>query len=113
MTTNWFPIDWARKVEMMGAGEIFLNSVDRDGMGCGYDLDLINAVATSVSIPLIACGGVGEWDHFSAGLTETSADAVAAANIFHYRDQSVFLAKKHLVSRSLNVRAPDLLEIAL
>lgn len=112
-TTEWSPADWSRKVEMMGAGEILLNSVDRDGMGCGYDLELINAVATSVSIPVIACGGVGEWEDFADGLTETSADAVAAANIFHYRDQSVFLAKKHLVSKSINVRAPDLLKITL
>lgn len=112
-TTKWSPADWSRKAEMMGAGEIFLNSVDRDGMRCGYDLDLINAVATSVSIPVIACGGAGEWDHFADGLKETSADAVAAANIFHYRDQSVFLAKKHLVSKCINVRAPDLLKITL
>ena len=109
--TDWAPEDWARRLETMGAGEIFLNSVDRDGMGCGYDLDLINTVSDSVSIPLIACGGVGEWEHFVQGLAVTSVDAVAAANIFHYRDQSVYLAKKHLVAKSINVRAPDLLKL--
>ena len=110
-TTGWSPVEWSKRVEMMGAGEILLNSVDRDGMGCGYDLGLIDAVAGAVSIPVIACGGVGEWDHFADGLTRTAADAVAAANIFHFRDQSVFLAKKYLVSKNINVRAPDLLKI--
>ena len=110
-TTEWSPEEWARRVEMMGAGEILLNSVDRDGMNCGYDLDLINAVATAVSIPVIACGGVGEWEHFAEGLAKTQADAVAAANIFHFRDQSVYLAKKFLVSHGLSVRPPDLLNI--
>lgn len=112
-TTEWSPIEWSKRVEIMGAGEILLNSVDRDGMGCGYDLDLIDAVATAVSIPVIACGGVGEWDHFAEGLMKTTADAVAAANIFHFRDQSVFLAKKHLMSKDLNIRAPDLLRLEI
>mgnify|MGYP003868289523 FL=1 len=65
----------------------------------------------SVSIPVIACGGVGDWEHFSEAFNQTSVDAVAAANIFHYRDQSVFLAKKHLFDSGLNVRRPDLIKI--
>lgn len=111
VATEWSPACWAKKLEDMGAGEVFLNSVDRDGMNCGYDLELIDAVTTSVSIPVIACGGVGEWDHFVDGLTRTSADAVAAANIFHFKDQSVYMAKKYLVSKGVNVRAPDLLKL--
>ncbi|MDG1144211.1 MAG: imidazole glycerol phosphate synthase cyclase subunit [Burkholderiales bacterium] len=111
LITDHGPVDWVRKLEDLGAGEILLNSVDRDGMNSGYDLEMIDAVSTSVSIPVIACGGVGEWEHFATGLTETSADAVAAANIFHHRDQSIFLAKKHLISKGVNVRVPDLLNL--
>ena len=77
-------------------------------MRSGYDLDLIGEVAESVRIPVIACGGVGNWEHLAEGLRQTRADAVAAANIFHFTDQSVFLAKKHLVEAGLDVRAPNL-----
>lgn len=109
--TDLDPARWAKEVEMRGGGEILLNSVDRDGMSTGYDLDLIDQISRGVSIPVIACGGVGEWVHFFEGLSQTKADAVAAANIFHYRDQSVFLAKKHLFEKGANVRRPDLIKI--
>jgi cyclase len=105
------PEDWAKKVELLGAGEILLNSIDRDGMKTGYDLELLEKVAKAVKIPVIACGGVGEWPHFAEALERTRVDAVAAANIFHYSDQSVFLAKKFLFDRGLNVRKPELLTI--
>lgn len=109
--TPYTPRDWAKKVEQLGAGEILLNSVDRDGMKNGYDLELLDHVAGSIGIPVIACGGVGDWAHLAEALEQTSVDAVAAANIFHYSDQSVFLAKKFLYERGLNVRRPDLLVI--
>lgn len=109
--TTYSPYDWAKKVEQLGAGEILLNSVDRDGMKTGYDLELLDHVAGSIGIPVIACGGVGEWEHFAEALEQTSVDAIAAANIFHYSDQSVFLAKKFLYERGLNVRRPDLLAV--
>jgi cyclase len=109
--TNLEPCVWARRVEDLGAGEILLNSVDRDGMRTGYDLEFIDAVSQRVRIPVIACGGVGNWGHLAEGLEKTHADAVAAANIFHYTDQSVFLAKKHLVARKLDVRPPDLFTV--
>jgi cyclase len=109
--TEHEPVEWAKKIEGVGAGEILLNSIDRDGMNCGYDLELINSVSSNVSIPVIACGGVGEWKHLEQGLKETKADAVAAANIFHYKDQSVFLAKKYLFDKNANVRRPDLIKI--
>ncbi len=102
---------WSLTVQSSGAGEILLNSVDRDGMRSGYDLEMLNEVSTAVRIPVIACGGVGEWAHFAEALEQTAVDAVAAANIFHYSDQSVFLAKRHLIAQGLNVRRPDLLEI--
>ncbi|HYD79825.1 MAG TPA: imidazole glycerol phosphate synthase cyclase subunit [Paucimonas sp.] len=109
--TSRAPRDWARQVEQLGAGEILLNSIDRDGMKTGYDLEMLDQVARDVRIPVIACGGVGEWEHLAEALEQTAVDAVAAANIFHYSDQSVFLAKKFLYERGLNVRSPDLLAI--
>ncbi len=109
--TKYTAIEWAKQVEHEGAGEILLNSVDRDGLKIGYDLELLESVSAHVQIPVIACGGVGEWNHFTEALEKTKVDAVAAANIFHYSDQSVYLAKKHLFEQGLNVRSPELLEI--
>lgn len=109
--TAYTPEGWARDLEQLGAGEIFLNSIDRDGMKCGYDLELLDSVVGTVKIPVIACGGVGEWSHFADALEKIRVDAVAAANIFHYFDQSVFLAKQFLIEKGLNVRPPDLLEL--
>jgi len=102
-------VEWAKIVESKGAGEILLNSIDRDGMKNGYDIKLLNAVSKSVKIPVIACGGVGEWSHFAEALDKTNVDAVGAANIFHYMDQSIYLAKKYLYEREYNIRPPDLL----
>lgn len=110
-STSYVPEAWAKTVEHLGAGEILLNSIDRDGMKNGYDLELLDKVSRAVKIPVIACGGVGEWAHFAVALEQTGVDAVAAANIFHYSDQSVFLAKQYLSERGLNVRRPDLLEV--
>jgi imidazole glycerol-phosphate synthase subunit HisF len=109
--TDYAPQEWAKKVEQLGAGEILLNSIDRDGMKTGYDLDLLNAVTDAIGIPVIACGGVGEWSHFAEALQQTGVDAVAAANIFHYSDQSVYLAKKYLTEQGMNCRRAELLEI--
>jgi imidazoleglycerol phosphate synthase cyclase subunit len=94
-------VAWAREVERRGAGEIFLNSIDRDGAGQGYDLGLISAVTSAVGIPVIACGGVGEYEHFAPGVTEGGASAVAAANIFHFFEMSYPLAKKACVDLPL------------
>ncbi len=109
--TSYRPNQLAKIVEDNGAGEILINSIDRDGTGAGYDLELIKMVADSVKIPVIACGGVSEWFHFAEAFEETKADAVAAANIFHYIDQSVFLAKKYLYDKGHSVRRPDLITI--
>jgi imidazole glycerol-phosphate synthase subunit HisF len=108
--TKYGPVEWAKIVQEHGAGEILLNSIDRDGMRTGYDIDLIGPVADAVKIPVIAMGGVGEWEHFEEALKKTNVDAVAAANIFHYTDQSVYLAKKHLYERGYNVRPPVIYE---
>ena len=109
--TKFKPKELAHIVEDYGAGEILINSIDRDGKGNGYDISLINQVADNVKIPVIACGGVGDWEHFAEAFEETKVDAVAAANIFHYRDQSVFLAKKFLYDFGFSVRKPDLITI--
>jgi cyclase len=101
--------EYCKYVETLGVGEILINSIDRDGAGSGYDIPLLQSVADSVSVPVIACGGVGEWEHFQEALENTNVDAVAAANIFHHTDQSVFYAKKHLTNNGMNIRPPDLL----
>ncbi|MFQ5805852.1 MAG: imidazole glycerol phosphate synthase subunit HisF [Phycisphaerae bacterium] len=104
-------VEWARAAEQRGAGEILLNSIDRDGSGRGYDLALVCAVVEAVSIPVIALGGVGDWSHFADVIRRTNVSAVAAANIFHYSEQSVYKAKKYLFDRGFNVRQPELLAV--
>ena len=104
-------MDFSKQVESLGAGEILLNSVDRDGKGNGYDIDLLNLVSNQVKIPVIACGGVGKWDHFKEALEKTKVDAVAAANIFNYIEHSVYYAKKYLFEAGNNVRKPDLIDL--
>ena len=103
--------DWLKIVEDNGAGEVLINSIDRDGSGKGLDLELLNYVSNEINIPVIGCGGAGNWEDFAEALSKTKIDAVAAANIFHYRDQSIFLSKKFLFENKLNVRKPDLIDI--
>ncbi len=95
---------WAKEAQCLGAGEIFLNSIDRDGSREGYDLELIRSVKASVTIPVIACGGVGKWSDMADGITKGGADAVSAANIFHYTEQSTRHAKKALIEDGIDVR---------
>lgn len=109
--TQYEVIEWTKIVEDQGAGEILLNSIDRDGTKEGYDIPLLSQVADCVKIPVIALGGAGEWEHFAEAFDKTKVDAVAAANIFQHMDQSVYLAKKYLHDNNYNVRAPDLLLI--
>jgi cyclase len=109
--TGLDPVAWARTVEERGAGEILLNSIDRDGMKCGYDIDTIAKVCAVVKIPVIALGGVGRWEHFEEALSRTPVDAVAAANIFQHTDQSVYYAKQHLLEARHDVRAAALLSL--
>ncbi|MGE0201164.1 MAG: imidazole glycerol phosphate synthase subunit HisF [Candidatus Melainabacteria bacterium] len=102
--TGRTPVAWAREAERLGAGEIFLNSIDRDGLATGYDLALIRQVAEAVTIPVIACGGVGQFKHFAEGITEGRADAVAAGNIFHFTELSGKRARKELIKVGVDVR---------
>ncbi|CAN5747340.1 imidazole glycerol phosphate synthase subunit HisF [soil metagenome] len=97
-------IAWCSKVADLGAGEILLTSMDRDGTGAGYDTELISRVAALVSIPVIASGGVGELSHLADGL-EAGADAVLAASIFHFGKHTIPEAKAYLSSRGLPIRS--------
>ena len=104
--TKLHPKEWAQKVELLGAGEILLTSIDKEGKKDGYDLELIRMISEHVSIPVIAFGGVGQWDHFVDGIKIGKADAVSAANIFHYSEHSTFNAKQHMIESGLDVRKP-------
>ncbi len=95
---------WARRVQELGAGEILLTSMDRDGTKEGYDLELTRAVSEAVEIPVIASGGAGNLEHLYQGIVEGKADAVLAASIFHFREYSVIEAKRYLRERGVPVR---------
>ncbi|CAM5366644.1 MAG TPA: imidazole glycerol phosphate synthase subunit HisF [Thauera sp.] len=97
-------IEWARKVEALGAGEILLTSMDRDGTKSGFDLALTRAVSDAVRIPVIASGGVGSLEHLAEGVSEGRADAVLAASIFHFGQHTVREAKELMRARGIEVR---------
>lgn len=97
-------IEWAKKVESLGAGEILLTSMDRDGTKAGFDLALTRAISDAVNIPVIASGGVGNLQHLADGVIEGRADAVLAASIFHYGEYTVREAKEYMRTRGVEVR---------
>ena len=97
-------IEWAARGEALGAGEILLTSMDRDGTRDGFDTVLTRAVADATNIPIIASGGVGTLDHLVGGVTEGGADAVLAASIFHFREHTVAEAKSHMAAAGIPVR---------
>ncbi|CAN5313917.1 imidazole glycerol phosphate synthase subunit HisF [soil metagenome] len=97
-------VDWARQLEALGAGEILLTSMDRDGTRSGFDLGLTRAVSDAVGIPVIASGGVGSLQHLADGVTQGRADAVLAASIFHYGEHTVGEAKQFMDARGIAVR---------
>src|SRR6202034_2445343 len=97
-------VDDAREVVALGAGEILLTSMDRDGTRQGFDIALTRAVADAVSVPVVASGGVGNLDHLVAGIREGHATAVLAASIFHFGEYSVRQAKEYMVRAGLPMR---------
>ena len=97
-------VEWAVKVERLGAGEILLTSMDCDGTKAGYDLDLTRAIAENVSIPVIASGGAGTLEHFKEALTEGKADAALAASLFHYKELEIRQVKEYLREEGVPVR---------
>jgi imidazole glycerol-phosphate synthase subunit HisF len=97
-------VKWAKKMEELGAGEIMLTSMDKDGTKDGYDIELTRTISETVTIPVIASGGVGNLEHIYDGLTAGKADAALAASIFHFREYSVKEAKEYLRIRNVPVR---------
>jgi cyclase len=95
---------WAKKMEEMGAGEILLTSMDRDGTKDGYDIELTRTISEGVGIPVIASGGVGTLEHLYEGLVYGKADAVLAASIFHYREFTIHQVKSYLKEKGVVVR---------
>jgi len=100
-------IAWAEKMAALGAGEILLTSMDRDGTKAGFDLELTRAVADAVSVPVIASGGVGTLDHLVDGIVKGHASAVLAASIFHFGTYSIQQAKAHMLAHGAPVRMDD------
>jgi cyclase len=97
-------VEWARKVEALGAGEILLTSMDADGTKTGYDIELTRAISTAVHIPVIASGGAGKLEHMAEVLTAGKADAVLAASIFHFGEYKVADVKQFLKANGIEVR---------
>lgn len=97
-------IEWAKRVDHLGAGEILLTSMDCDGTKNGYDLELLQAVSENVSIPVIASGGAGNLQHFEEAFTIGKADAVLAASLFHYKELEIKQIKQYLKEKGINVR---------
>jgi imidazole glycerol-phosphate synthase subunit HisF len=103
-------LEWCRKVADLGAGEILLTSMDRDGTRQGYELELTRLVSDAVPVPVIASGGVGVLDHMVDGFVIGGADAVLAASIFHYGEHTIAEAKAHLAARGVAVRPREVIE---
>jgi cyclase len=97
-------LEWGRRVQALGAGEILLTSMDRDGTRHGFDLELTRAFSDALEIPVIASGGVGNLDHLVQGVLQGHADAVLAASIFHYGEYTVGEAKRHMAAHHIEVR---------
>jgi cyclase len=97
-------IEWAKKMQSLGAGEILLTSMDKDGTRNGFDLALTRAVSDAVEVPVIASGGVGNLNHLAQGITQGHADAVLAASIFHYGEYTVRQAKEYMAQHGIEVR---------
>ena len=97
-------VEWAKRMQQAGAGEILLTSMDRDGTKDGFDLGLTAAVSRAVEVPVVASGGVGKLEHFADGVLEGRADAVLAASVFHFGELTVREAKEHMRSRGIEVR---------
>ena len=102
--TDLFALDWIEKVQNLGAGEILLTSMDKDGTKSGFDNNLLSKVSEFLKIPLIASGGVGSLEHFYDGVAKGKADALLAASVFHFNEISIKEVKKYLKQKNINVR---------
>ena len=97
-------MEWCRKVEELGAGEILLTSMNKDGTKSGYDVDLLEALSNELTIPIIASGGAGSKEHFLEAFKEANVDACLAASLFHYKELEIIELKKYLSENKINVR---------
>lgn len=104
LDTGLDAVEWAKKAESLGAGEILLTSMDGDGTKAGYDLALTRAIADAVSVPVIASGGAGTLEHFYEALTKGGADAALAASLFHYKELTISQVKDYLAEKGVPVR---------
>jgi len=105
--TGLTAVEWAKEVESLGAGEILLTSIDQDGQKDGYDLDLMGKVSAAIKIPVIAFGGIQNFNDMVQCLNTTGVDAVAAGNVFHYFEQSTRKAKRTLIDAGVDTRVPN------
>jgi imidazole glycerol-phosphate synthase subunit HisF len=105
VSTGHDPLEWSVELERLGAGEILLTSIERDGVMQGYDLETIRSVAAAVTIPVIASGGAGNYDHMRAAIQEAGASAVAASSMFHFTQQTPAEAKRSLAMAGIPVRS--------
>lgn len=104
VSTGLDPVFWAKKMAALGAGEILLQSVTKDGTLQGYDNNLISSIVRSVRVPILACSGAGNWQHFVDGFLEGGAHGVCTTNIYHFTDTSIRSAKSFMESKGINIR---------
>ena len=102
--TGMFALDWIKKVEKLGAGEILLTSMDKDGTKSGFDIDLLSEVSKFITVPVIASGGVGKLEHFYEGVNKGKANALLAASVFHFNEISIKEVKEYLLSKNIEIR---------
>lgn len=102
--TGMSPAQWAKQAQELGAGEILVTSIERDGSLDGYDTALCRQVSEAVSLPVLICGGAGSWKHFVAGVREGGASAVCTANIYHFTETSIVSAKRFMANHGIDVR---------
>ena len=104
INTNLYALDWLEKIQELGAGEVLLTSMDKDGTKSGFDLDLLERVSSFIKIPVIASGGVGKLEHFYEGIVKGKANALLAASVFHFNEISIKEVKDYLLDKNIEVR---------
>ena len=102
--TGMFALDWISKVQELGAGEIILTSMDKDGTKSGFDINLLSEVSKFVTVPVIASGGVGKLEHFYEGVNKGKANALLAASVFHFNEISIKEVKEYLINKKIEIR---------
>ena len=102
--TGMFALDWINRVQKLGAGEILLTSMDKDGTKSGFDINLLSEVSKFVTVPVIASGGVGKLEHFYEGVNKGKANALLAASVFHFNEISIKEVKEYLINKKIEIR---------